>query len=87
MKVLGKVTRKTLLDRERNEYIRRICKANSVKVWVLKRNREGNRYINIITEECLVQIARNKSPLGRKSSGRPRKSWNNNFRYGNDEKK
>lgn len=61
MKVFRKITGKTLMDRERNENIRTICKIN--------------KYINRMNEERIVKITRDKSPLGKRDIGRLRKRW------------
>ncbi|XP_057666772.1 uncharacterized protein LOC130900278 [Diorhabda carinulata] len=74
MKVLRRIARKTLLDRERSENIRK-CKIYDVNEWVLSRKKEWNEHISRMDNNRLVKIARDKSPLGRRSTDRPRKRW------------
>ncbi|XP_044745133.1 uncharacterized protein LOC123306997 [Coccinella septempunctata] len=75
MRVLRRITGKTLRDRERSENIRRECKTENINEWVRGRKVEWNRHIGRMTEDRLVRIARDKSPSGRRSVGRPRKRW------------
>ncbi|XP_056629875.1 uncharacterized protein LOC130440639 [Diorhabda sublineata] len=83
IKVLHRIAGKTLLDRERSENIRRLCKIDHVNEWVLSRKeREWNEHISCMDNNRLVKITRNKSPLGRKSTGRPRKRWSDNLEAG-----
>jgi len=46
MRVLRRIAGKTLLDRERNESIRRACKVENVNEWVLSRKEEWNDHIS-----------------------------------------
>ena len=82
MKILRRISGKTLMDRERNENIRQMCKTESINDWVLKRKQEWNQHINRMGEDRLVRIARDKSPNGRRSTGRPRKRWSDNLDHG-----
>ncbi|XP_030767906.1 uncharacterized protein LOC115891558 [Sitophilus oryzae] len=78
MKIIHKITGKTLLDRERRDNIRQTCKVDSINEWVLSRRREWNEHISRMDEGRIVRSA-HKSPLGRRSTGRPRKRWSDNF--------
>ncbi|XP_030760558.1 uncharacterized protein LOC115885711 [Sitophilus oryzae] len=75
MKILRKIAGKTLLDRERSDNIKQTCKVGSINEWVLSRRREWNEHIGRMDEGRIVRSARDKSPLGRRSTGRPRKRW------------
>lgn len=79
MRVLRRIAGKTLLDRERSEDIRKTCIVENVNHWVLGRKREWNAHIGRMDENRMVRIARDKSPLGRRSLGRPRKRWSDNL--------
>lgn len=79
MRVLRRMTGKTLLDRERSESIRRTCNVESVNEWTLNRKKEWNEHISRMDDRRMVRIARDKSPLGRRSPGRPRKRWSDNL--------
>ena len=79
MRVLRRIAGKTLLDRERNESIRRACKVENVNEWVLSRKEEWNEHISRMDNRRIVRVARDKSPLGRRSLGRPRKRWSDNL--------
>ena len=46
MKILQKIDGKTMLDRERNENIRRTCGTEDVNLWLLGRKNELNQHIN-----------------------------------------
>ncbi|XP_056629880.1 uncharacterized protein LOC130440644 [Diorhabda sublineata] len=76
MKVLRKITGKTLLDRERIDDIRQKCRVENINDWILSRKCEWNEHISRMSEERIVRIARENSLLGRRSMGRPRKRWN-----------
>ena len=73
IKILRKIAGKTMLDRERNENIRRKCGTKDVNQWLLGRKNEWNQYINRMEDTRVVKIARDKSPLSRRSIVRPRK--------------
>ncbi|XP_044744651.1 uncharacterized protein LOC123306625 [Coccinella septempunctata] len=79
MKTLRKIAGKTLWHRETNESIRRICEVDNVNTCVKNRKREWNQHINRMTEQRIVKIARDKSPGGRRSVGRPRRRWNDDL--------
>lgn len=79
MKVLRKIVGKTLLDRERNENIRRSCQVDNINEWVVNRKIEWNEHIHRMDQDRIVKIARDKSPIGRRSTGRPRKRWSDNL--------
>ncbi|XP_060524527.1 uncharacterized protein LOC132700944 [Cylas formicarius] len=69
MKILRRISAKTLLDRERNENIRQSCGVDNVNDWVLQRKRQWNYHINRMQDGRLVKIVRDKSPDGRRSVG------------------
>lgn len=75
MKIVRRIAGRTLLDRERSEDIRRACHIENVNEWVLGRKTEWNDHITRMAEDRLVRVARDKSPSGRRSIGRPRKRW------------
>lgn len=79
MKVLRKIAGKTLLDRERSDNIRKMCGVEEVNEWILRRKHEWNAHIDRMDHERMVRIARDKSPTGRRSIGRPRKRWSDNL--------
>lgn len=82
MKILRRISGKTLLDRERNENIRQSSGVDNVNDWVLQRKRQWNDHINRMQDSRLVKIVRDKSPDGRRSVGRPRKRWNDDLNPG-----
>ncbi|XP_060522502.1 uncharacterized protein LOC132699671 [Cylas formicarius] len=82
MKILRRISGKTLLDRERNENIRQSCGVDNMNEWVLQRKRQWNDHINRMQDGRLVKIVRDKSPDGRRSVGRPRKRWNDDLNSG-----
>ena len=79
MKVLRKIAGKTLLDRERSDNIKRTSKVENINEWILGRKHEWNAHISRMDQERIVRIARDKSPAGRRSMGRPRKRWSDNL--------
>ncbi|XP_044749727.1 uncharacterized protein LOC123310328 [Coccinella septempunctata] len=79
MRVLRRITGKTMRDRERSENIRRECKTKNINESVKGRKMEWNRHIGRMTEDRLVRIARDMSPSGRRSVGRPRKRWSDDI--------
>ena len=80
IKVLRGIAGKTLLDRETSENIRRTCEIEEdINCWVLKRKKQWNEHISRMEEKRIVRIARDKSPTGRRSIGRPRKRWCDNL--------
>ena len=82
MKILRRISGKTLMDRKMNKNMKQMCKTKSINDWVLKRKQEWNQRKNRMGEDRLVRIARDKSPNGRQSTGRPRKRWSNNLDHG-----
>ncbi|KAK9884597.1 hypothetical protein WA026_007437 [Henosepilachna vigintioctopunctata] len=78
MKVLRRITGKTLLNGERSENVRNMCKVDSINDWVLNRKQEWKDHINRMDDTRIVRIARDRSPLGRRSVGRPRKRCSDN---------
>ncbi|XP_030746595.1 uncharacterized protein LOC115875314 [Sitophilus oryzae] len=64
---------------ERRDNIREICKVDSINEWVLSRRREWNEHISQMDEGRIVRSGRDKSALGRRSTGRPRKRWCDNL--------
>ena len=73
------ITKKTLFDRERSENVRKRCKVKNINNWVLNRKVEWNEHINRMDVRRIVRIIRDKSPLGRRNVGRPRKRWSDNL--------
>lgn len=79
MKILRKIAGKTLLDRERSDNIRRTCRVDNITDWVLGRKMEWNGHISRMDQQRVVRIARDESPIGKRSLGRPRKRWSDNL--------
>ncbi|CAG9835898.1 unnamed protein product [Diabrotica balteata] len=79
MRLLRRITGNTLRDRMRSEEIRRKCNIPEINKWTLNRKKEWNEHINRMEETRLVRIARDNSPKGRRSIGRPRKRWSDNL--------
>lgn len=79
MKVLRRILGKTLLDQERSETIRRNCQTENVADWVSNRKKEWNNHINRMDNNRIVRIARDNSPIGRRSVGRPKRRWKDNL--------
>ncbi|XP_019755972.1 uncharacterized protein LOC109534668 [Dendroctonus ponderosae] len=84
MKILRRITGKTLLDREGSENVRIACNVKNINKWVANRKKEWNEHITRIDHRRLVRMARNKSPLGRRDVGRLRKRWSGSPTQGND---
>ena len=64
MRVLRRIAGKTLLDRERNESIRRACKVENVNEWILSRKEEWNDHISRMdSESCTRQITARSQKL------------------------
>ena len=82
MKVVRKIAGKKLTDRVRSENIRRMCGIENINDWELKRKQEWNKDINRMDKNRLVRTARDTSPIGRRSVGRPRKRWSDNLPAG-----
>lgn len=79
MKILRRISGKTLLDRERSENIRGQCNVDNINEWVLQRKKQWNEHISRMANNRLVRITRDKSPSGKRSVGRPRKRWSDNL--------
>lgn len=79
MKILRKIAGKTLFDRERSDNVRRTCGVDNISDWVLARKMEWNDHISRMDQRRIVRIARDESPIGRRSLGRPRKRWSDNL--------
>ncbi|XP_045463812.1 uncharacterized protein LOC123673370 [Harmonia axyridis] len=79
MKILRKIAGKTLFDRERSDNVRRTCGVDNISNWVLARKMEWNDHISRMDQRRIVRIARDESPIGRRSLGRPRKRWSDNL--------
>lgn len=77
--MVRKIAGKTLMDRERREDIRRAYQIDNINDWVLKREKESNEHINRVTEVGIVKIIRDKSLIGRRGIGKPRKRWSENL--------
>lgn len=75
MKTLRKIAGKTLMDRERSENIRSACNVDNINKWIHGRKQDWNDHISRMTDNRIVKIVRDKSPVGKRSVGRPRKRW------------
>ncbi|XP_045466625.1 uncharacterized protein LOC123675320 [Harmonia axyridis] len=80
MRVLRRIAGKTLMNRNTSESIRDACGVDNVNYWVLKRRKEWDEHISRMDEGRVVKIARDRSPRGRRSLGRPRKRWSDGLR-------
>jgi hypothetical protein len=79
MKIVRDITGKTLWDRQRSTDLRQNCNIENINEWTLKRKKEWYSHISRMGERRLVKIARDRSPNGRRSVGRPRKRWSDNL--------
>ncbi|KAK5646720.1 hypothetical protein RI129_005184 [Pyrocoelia pectoralis] len=79
IKVLRRMTGRHYGNRESSEDIRRTCKVENINEWVLHREHEWNEHITRMDEQRTVKAARDMSPIGRRSIGRPRKRWSDNL--------
>lgn len=80
MRTLRNIDGKTLLDRIKNEDIRRACNnIEDITQWCKRRKIEWNEHIERMDETRIVRIARDKSPRGKRSLGRPRKRWSDHL--------
>lgn len=68
MKVLKKITGKTILDQIRNDEIRYICQVEDINTWA-RHKIKWNGHIDRTAECQVVRIARDKVPSGRRSVG------------------
>lgn len=75
MKTLRKIINKTRRDRVRNEEVRRICDIKPITDWVDHRRTEWDKHISRMEQDRIVRMARDKSPQGRRSIGRPQRRW------------
>ncbi|XP_019762542.2 uncharacterized protein LOC125504174 [Dendroctonus ponderosae] len=73
LKMFGRITGKTLLDRERCEDIRIACNVKNISKWVANRTKEWNEHISRTDLRRPVRIARDKSAFRRRDVERPRK--------------
>lgn len=64
MKILRKITGKTLFNHIPIDTIRQTCKVDSIDEW--------NDHTSRMSGDRVVRTASNKSPKGRRSLGRPR---------------
>uniref|UniRef100_A0AAR5PIR3 Reverse transcriptase domain-containing protein n=1 Tax=Dendroctonus ponderosae TaxID=77166 RepID=A0AAR5PIR3_DENPD len=58
MKILRRITGKTLLDRARSKDIRTACNVKNINEWVANRKKEWNEHISRMDHHRLVRIAR-----------------------------
>ena len=70
---------RTLFDRERSENVRERCKVENINSWVLNRKVQWNKHLNRMDDRRIVRITRDKSLLGRRNVGSPRKRWSDNL--------
>lgn len=80
MKILRRIAGKTLFDRERSDNIRRMCNVENIGEWIQSRKREWNAHIERMGRDRIVKGARDRSPSGKRSPGRPRKRWSDSLR-------
>ncbi|KAH1028575.1 hypothetical protein HUJ05_001920 [Dendroctonus ponderosae] len=66
MKILRRITGKTLLHIETSTDVRTAWNVKTINEWVANRKKEWNEHISRMDHRRLVRIARNKSPLGRR---------------------
>ncbi|XP_050500998.1 uncharacterized protein LOC126880959 [Diabrotica virgifera virgifera] len=81
MKIVRNITGKSLWNRQRSIDLRQSCNMN-INGWTLKRTKEWYNHLSRsrrMGEGRLVKIARDRSPNGRRSIGRPRKKWSDNL--------
>ena len=79
MKITRRIAGRILMDRARSNNIRQTCGIDKINDCVLERMKKWNEHIDRMTEERIVKITRDKSPAGRRSTGRPRKRWTDNL--------
>jgi hypothetical protein len=75
MKILRKITDKTIADKIRIEDIRELCGVENVCKWVNLRRKEWDEHITRMRDNRVVKIIRDAVPAGRKCPGRRRKRW------------
>lgn len=75
MKIVRKINDKTLVDQQRSADLRRKAGVTAINEWVADRRQKWNEHIDRMSESRMVRIARDNSPTGRRSVGRPRKRW------------
>lgn len=75
MRVLRKITNKTLRDKEPNINIRQTCQIDIISDWVRERRKKWNDHIDRMEEDRLVKVTRDRRPEGRRRVGRPRTRW------------
>ncbi|KAJ4438585.1 hypothetical protein ANN_14532 [Periplaneta americana] len=75
MKVLRRITGKTLFDRERGQVIRETCNIQQIGQWVIRRRQDWNYHINRMEDGKLIKIARDNSACGTRNLGRPKRRW------------
>ena len=67
------------MDRERGDNMRQTCAIDKTNDCVLERKKKWNEHIDLMTEERIVKITKNKLPAERRSTGRLRKKWRDNL--------
>lgn len=84
VQVYCKITGKSLLAQTRSEAVRETCSIEGTNEWISRRKREENDHISGMPDVRLSRIARDKSPVGRRQIGRPRKRWSDCLEAGRD---
>lgn len=83
MTVLRGIAEKALMDSERSENIGRECGVENVNKWVLMKKKKGIEY-DKSNGKRLLRIARDKSLMERKTTGKPRREWSDHITIDED---
>lgn len=75
MSVIRKINNKTLQDKERSSDLRQLSKIQPINNWVEERRQMWRSHVDRMDTTRLVRIARDHSPKGKRSVGRPKKRW------------
>jgi len=73
METTRAITGYTLLDKKRNEDLRRQTDTNDIVRWCRARRRYWNANVSKVNEDRLPRIVRDNIPTGRRPLGRPSK--------------
>lgn len=75
MKILGKIAGRIPRCRKRSGNIEGECDVRNISEWLGKRKQEWNNRISRMEEGWVIEVAKDKSPVGKGSVGRIWKRW------------
>jgi len=76
----------TLLEKKRNEDLRRQTDTSDIERWCRTQRRYWNTHVSRMNEDTLPRIVSENIPTGRRLLGRPSKRWRDSWQSTSQEK-